>query len=118
MNFALQDLEKRFLSSNIAAELPPTWQVIYQEGIRGNHILFAENDVQIFQNQMANLIEEGADKEEDKVVDSAYQVMTAASFESMYEVISSVSIEIRMQLFFVYQRLLLVWAQYLKLNLH
>lgn len=118
MNFALQDLEKRFLSSNIAAELPPTWQVIYNEGIRGNHILFAENDIQLFQNQVTDLSDEANQPAESEVVDIAFRVMVASSFEEMYEVISSASLEIRMQLFVVYQRLLIVWSEYLKVNLH
>jgi len=118
MNYALQNLEERFLKSNPASELPPTWQVIYQEGIRGNHILFSPADLERFALIPANHLDFKDSADSLDTEEAAFRVMTAASYEEMSETIAAEEFEVRMQIFHIYQRLISVWSTYLKTNLH
>ena len=118
MNFALQNLETRFLNSNPAAQLPPTWQVIYQEAIRGNHILFSPEDLRKFDVISVRSIDQLDSEEALKIEEAAFRVMTASNYEEMSETIAGADFEIRLQIFQVYKRLISVWSSYLKTNLH
>jgi hypothetical protein len=118
MILALSVIEEQFLSSNPTLGLPPTWQVIYQEGIRGNHILFSKDDVSSFREN-SDLVDFSDESEISEVVaDAAYEVMTAASFPAMTEIIDQCDAEVRRGLFRIYQRCVLLWSQHLKISLH
>jgi hypothetical protein len=118
MILALSVIEEQFLSSNPSLGLPPTWQVIYQEGIRGNHILFSKNDVSSFRENSDLLDLSQATENCEAIAEAAYEVMTAASFPAMTEIIDKCELEIRHGLFRVYQRCIRLWSQHLKISMH
>ena len=115
MILALSIIEEQFLSSNPSLGLPPAWQVIYQEGIRGNHILFSKDDVQAFRD---SAVLNDSIEESDALADVAYEVMTAASFSAMTEIIDRCALGVRLSLFRIYQRCISLWSQHLKVSMH
>ncbi len=118
MILALSEIEDQFLSSSPCGNLPPTWQVIYQEAIRGNHILFSKGDLAAF-NENSDLTNLERDLDvASQVSELAYQVLTAPSFPAMTEIIDRGSFEIRHGLFKLYQRYIALWTSHLKISLH
>ncbi|MEZ4742838.1 MAG: hypothetical protein R3B45_10390 [Bdellovibrionota bacterium] len=114
---SLQNLEKKLLNSSKLVQLPPTWQVIYEEAIRGNHILFSRIDSQVFKEesfQCWNL----SSSELSKIEEIIFKVLSASTFSEMVEIISAHESRVRYSLFLVYQRIISLWSQYLKKSLH
>jgi hypothetical protein len=118
MMFAISAFEDQFLSSSPEAALPPTWQVIYNEGIRGNHILFSKDDVTRFRGE-SDLTDQVPELDiGEPVSDAAFEVFTASGFPEMAEIIDRCDLEVRRGLFRIYQRCITMWTHHLKTTLH
>lgn len=114
---SLVHFEDRFLSNFSGIHLPPTWNVIYQEGIRANHVLFNENDLPRFEAESKedySCLKSNSNDFED----IAIQLMTSPSLTSMQEVIAQCDYPTRRSLFLFYKRLIAFWTITLKKNLH
>jgi hypothetical protein len=98
--------------------LPPLWEVIYQEAIRGHHLLFAKNDVEVFDTEMlGDAFWTEADDAADLEV-SALKVIACSDLQAMVKTIDALPIGRRRQLYSFYKRALLMWGSYVKDHLN
>ena len=98
------------------SELPPLWEVIYQEAMRGHHLLFQRNDVEIFENQVRDDWYQEESSEEIELL--VLKVLGCSELGEMVKVIDTTSIDARRRLFAFYKRSLLLWSNYSKSRLN
>lgn len=102
------------------SKLPPLWQLIYNEGIRGNHILFKKGDIGKFDEQEASY--DGSSLEESNAMDHFQKTIVAIvskpELSGMSAVIESLSDDFKIAVFIYYKRMLKAWGAYLKISLH
>lgn len=105
-------------ADNLGVNLPPLWQVIYQEAIRGHHLLFRPSDVQRFERDAEN---------NDAVIDTefteelelvALKLVECADLQAMVNVIDAMADSSRRSLYFMYRRVLWMWRNYVKEQLN
>ena len=93
--------------------LPSHWNLIYQEGVRSNHLLFTAEDLSHFETHASdltkNLIE--ADAALEPAIDKLW---LAQDIRSMQSIISDQPQSIKFVIFRYYQNLLRDWREYLK----
>ena len=106
-------LENLIQQNYSGVELPPLWQVIYQESIRGHHLLFKRSDVELFDS----LSDSNSDIDyaafsslEGVVVD----IVCCNDLNGMVQIIDSLTIGQRHLLYVFYQRALWIWRNYSK----
>ena len=94
-------------------ELPPLWQVIYQEAIRGHHLLFKRTDVELFETILMN-----AHTADYSVFESLEEIVvnlvSSNDLNTMIQIIDELPITQRHSLFLFYQRALWIWKNYSK----
>ena len=100
---------------NIA--MPPLWQVIYQEGIRRNHILFSPKDVARFEAMTAWEIKDLLN-ENSHIEDIVLNLMEATDLSGMIDVIDRQSFEVRHQLYTLYKYGLTLASHQLRASLN
>jgi len=109
-------LLENFIQENYYPEvnLPPLWQVIYQEAIRGHHILFQRADVERF---------EAAEGVSEPWLDSAFteeleglvvDLAGSADLQEMVHIIDDLPEATRRNLYYMYRRVLWMWRCYVK----
>lgn len=94
--------------------IPPLWQVLYQEAIRGNHLLFDKSECEQFEAERTGFRfswEELVDEEIEEIVS---HLAGCADLREMMDIIDAQSLEIRKTLYFLYIELLVIWKHYLR----
>lgn len=100
-----------------ASNLPPLWEVIYQEAVRGHHLLFRREDVE----QFDAIIEQEAvydDMLTDEIEMIVLKVMACSELNEMVKLIDSQAHASRRALFAFYKRSLWLWSNYMKAQLN
>lgn len=110
---------ENFIHSNYpGVNLPPLWQVIYQEAIRGHHMLFRRSDVEMFDRETGNhemAFDAGFD---DDMEIMALKLISCADLQAMIKVVDALAVEERRSLYFMYSRVLWMWRNYVKEQLN
>lgn len=94
--------------------IPPLWQVLYQEAIRGNHLIFDKNECEQFEAERTSFSyswEELVDEEIEEIVS---HLAGCADLREMMDIIDAQTLEIRKTLYFLYVELLVIWKHYLR----
>ena len=102
------------------ANLPPLWQVIYQEAMRGHHLLFRRDDVETYEAlDAATTDSRNYDIElSDELEIAVLKVVGCADLSAMVKVIDTLPGTTRRALYQFYKRALWIWRNYVKDNLH
>jgi hypothetical protein len=98
--------------------LPPLWQVIYQEGMRDNHLLFAKKDLIKFQSEARFADYEISPKQLEDVQVISMKLAECADLNSMISIIDEQGPEMRLKLYVLYIRLLKILQGFIKSKLH
>lgn len=105
-------------ADNLGVNLPPLWQVIYQEAIRGHHLLFSPADVQRFDRD-AETTDAGIDTEFTEELELvALRLVECSELQAMVNVIDAMELTSRRNLYFMYRRVLWMWRNYVKEQLN
>ncbi len=96
------DIAENFFEQNYPeSPLPKLWQIIYQEAIRGNHILFEQNDVERFST--ATLSEQECPKSfETSIEEIICSILYSNNLTQMKAIICSCPFAVRRTIFGVY----------------
>ena len=94
--------------------LPPLWQVIYQEAIRGHHLLFRRCDTERYETAAteAELWQDQAVTDELEAI--AVDIVACPDLQSMVDLIDSLEDHTRRNLYLMYRRVLWMWRNYVK----
>jgi hypothetical protein len=94
--------------------LPPLWQVIYQEAIRGHHLLFRRGDVERYEaaTRVEDLWSDQAITDELELV--TLRLVGCADLQAMIRVIDGLADGTRQSLYMMYRRVLWMWRNYIK----
>ena len=98
--------------------LPPLWQVIYQEGIRGNHLIFSLNDIQKFESNKELKSMSIADLYDDHLEESILRLLCCTDVSGLIQTIESHSDAQKAKLYFLYLHALRVSRKYHKDSLN
>lgn len=106
---------ENFLSSAYPdTNLPPLWQVIYQEAVRGHHLLFNRQDVERFDREI-NVLDKIADIViPDEVETIVVEIVECPDLQSMVKVIDRQPEKLRRSLYQLYRRVLWMWRHYVR----
>ena len=91
--------------------LQPMWSMLYNEGIRGNHLLFSKDDLEMFEsdsdvNNNKYLSENGNDPLLQEIL---FQLICCSDLRSMINLLKDQSYDIKKQTFGFYLRTLDHW---------
>ncbi len=114
-------LESFIHASYPGTNLPPLWQVIYQEAIRGHHLLFRPVDVARFEASAVGLGQSEAWLDQsitDDLETIVVQVIGCADLQGMINIVDALPEERRCNLYFMYLRLLWMWRHHVKEQLN
>ncbi len=99
------------------SSLPPLWEVIYQESVRGHHLLFRKADVELFDTvSEQEAVYDAAMTEEIELI--VLKVLASNELQDMVKVIDSQPLASRRALFAFYKRSLWLWSNYVKSQLN
>ena len=97
--------------------LPPIWDVLYYEGIRGNHILFSQSDVKMFEASGKHQGSKETMWSPATLSDVVYDLLSQGSVSDMKIFISLQPKSIRAAVYRLYSRWLEAWGLELKKSL-
>jgi hypothetical protein len=97
--------------------LPPLWEVIYQEAIRGHHLLFRRDDIERYECDGNESFWQDASLT-DELERIVLRIIAAADLQAMVKTIDSLRDEDRQSLYFFYRRSLWMWRHYMKSRLN
>lgn len=104
-----------YFANEQAPHLPLLWQILYQEGVRANHLLFSKEEIESFDFSSGERITE----EEKEVLESAASdLFKASDLGAMKRTIAACSPRIKRNLFVIYQNFLYGWGKFLKASLN
>ena len=106
--------------------LPQIWHVIYEEGIRGNHILFQDADLIAFRQAMAQgksnwtteLNGDISEKIEEKIEVQAIRLLRLNNIDIIRRRVHLMPQDEKLALFIIYQCGLELWGSALKRSLN
>lgn len=109
-----------FIQSEYESDfLPPFWQVIYNEGIRANHIIFDEGEINWIESELM------AGKHPELPLDVTEALETAASeiylsndLGAIRSIVATLNLEQKKYLYLLYRRALSAWSTYIRNNLN
>lgn len=107
-------LENFIHSAYPETNLPPLWQVIYQEAVRGHHLLFNRHDVEQFDQELVPLEKSAELQIPDEVETIVLHIVECADLQSMVKVIDRQPVRLRRSLYQLYKRVLWMWRHYVK----
>ncbi|MFK7826508.1 MAG: hypothetical protein AB8G05_20350 [Oligoflexales bacterium] len=93
--------------------LPPLWHVLYYEGIRGHHILFAPGDMDRFDRQ-PGLFRFSDDETRDRFTSLMTEFLQQPSLSEMKLFIQSQPFQMREAIYRFYKGWLRRWGDHLK----
>jgi hypothetical protein len=92
--------------------------VIYQEAMRGHHLLFRKDEAERFDAEMeSNRFWENAEMTEELEV-TVLKVIGCAELSAMVRFIDELEAETRRSLYFMYKRTIGLWRCYVKDNMN
>ncbi len=100
------------------SSLPPLWEVIYQESMRGHHLLFKRTDVDLFETLSDtddSWLEERLEGELERLV---LKLLSKNELGDMVKLIDGEPEAMRRRLFAFYKRSIMLWNQYVKTRLN
>lgn len=98
--------------------LPEVWHLIYEEGIRGNHILFQDEDLTSIRASMARGNLDWNDEFGRSVENRAVQLLRLNNIDIIRTRVRSLSDDEKLGLYLVYQCGLELWRSALKRGLN
>lgn len=104
-----------YFSNDQAPELPLLWQVLYQESMRSNHLLFSKEEVESFDFSAHERIDES---EKQLLENTASQLLRASDLGSMKRTLAECTPRMKRNLFVIYQSFLASWGKFLKESLN
>jgi hypothetical protein len=101
-------------------DLPPLWQVIYQEAMRGHHLLFKRPDAERYD---AELSRDSADSWASETLSDELELIVlkiigCSELKDMVRVVDGLDDETRQRLYVFYRRVLWMWRNYVKERLN
>lgn len=112
-------MEKSALRENILLEtyfnapLPPLWEVVFQEAIRGHHLLFSKPDIENFESGRIK-VELMTEEESEQLADLVVAIAHCSDLQSMIDMIEAQTAQARYALYNLYKKMLSVWGNYRK----
>ena len=100
------------------AELPPLWQVLYNEGIRGNHLLFQKADVAAFEADSTSIPALESESESVALQHIMVQLLACSELSTMANLIDSLSQDIKKGVYILYRQMLQSWTAHLRVSLN
>lgn len=97
--------------------LPPLWQVIYQEGQRGNHIIFSTDDQLYFEANEAPT-HSFSEEVQAEIAEASVSILEAADLDSIKKIVGKLPQKEKHAIFVIYKKMLQSLATYIKSNLH
>lgn len=91
--------------------LPSIWHLIYEEGIRGNHILFDKQEIAEIQHLLRT---QAADKHFPDIEDQAVSLLRLNNIAAIKARLALMDTEQKVSLFLVYQCGLQLWGSALR----
>jgi len=110
-------LENLIQQNYSRTDLPPLWEVIYQEALRGHHLLFKRSDVEDFESSLSsnqNFDHNLYESLEEIVV----SLVSSNDLNTMVRIIDSLPRAERRNLYLFYQRTVWLWRNYSKESLN
>ena len=98
--------------------LPQIWHVIYEEGIRGNHILFQDSDLTSIRQAMTQGKLDWTTELDGEIEDRAVKLLRINNIEIIRRRVHLLSQDEKLALFLVYQCGLELWGSALKRSLN
>ena len=98
--------------------IPPLWQVIFQEAIRGNHLLFDKKECEQFEIERMTFSASWDDLIDEEIEEIITHLAGCADLREMMDIIDGHSLETRKTLYFLYVELLVIWKQALRSQLN
>ena len=105
--------ENILLESYFNAPLPPLWEVVYQEAIRGHHLLFSKLEIANFESDRFKPVLM-TEEESDQLADLVTAIAHCSDLQSMLDMIEAQSEPARYALYNLYKKMLSVWGDYRK----
>lgn len=109
-----QVLESFIQQNYPGVALPPLWQVIYQEAIRGHHLLFRRIDVERFDAQSSEEPAWGDHEISDELEMIVLRLVGSPDLQAMVRIIDNTPETQRKNLYQLYRRVLWMWRNYIK----
>ena len=98
--------------------LPMVWRVVYNEAIRGNHILFQGADLRAIENFYRSPGFKIGLENSETMVKFAVDFFGCSDFRTIKEMLTTLSLEQKVIAFVLYRRSITSWQDWLKKNLH
>ena len=98
--------------------LPQIWHVIYEEGIRGNHILFQDADLNAFRQTMAQGKSNWTTELGGEIEGRAIRLLRLNNIDIIRGRVHSMPQDEKLALFMIYQCGLELWGSALKRSLN
>jgi hypothetical protein len=111
-------LENFIQNSYPDTNLPPLWQIIYQEAVRGHHILFNRLDVERYDRELSPLPSNFNLDIPEEVELIVLHLVECPDLQSMVRVIDRQPDRLRKCLYQLYQRVIWMWCHYVKNQLN
>ena len=99
------------------SSLPPLWEVIYQEAVRGHHLLFKRSDVERFDNEDCGTYWEDAELSDELEI-IVLKLVGCADLQAMVKSIDALPDTQRKTLYAFYRRAIWMWRQYVKTRMN
>ena len=109
-------MEGLIQQSYSSSELPPLWEVIYQEAVRGHHLLFSRSDVERFETE--SKVHQLKDEDLENLEDLVVKLIECSDLSIMSRMIDDLPLSKRRVLYQLYQHALWVWKHYSKAKLN
>ncbi len=117
MKFA--HLPESLIQSNYPEmNIPPLWQVLYQEAVRGNHLLFDKKEVERFEEERVSFKPVWDDLINEEIEEIATHLAGCSDLREMMDIIDSLTLKTRKTLYFLYVELLVIWKHALRSQLN
>jgi hypothetical protein len=98
--------------------LPMVWKVIYSEAIRGNHILFDQEDLSEIETFYHSADFKIKAENNGPMAKFAVKFFSSSDFQEMRRLIKALPIDQKVVALILYRRSISVWQDWLKRNLH
>lgn len=99
--------------------LPPLWRVIYQEAVRGNHVLFENVPQSSYSARAATLSRPGVNTGiSENLQITVTRIFRSSSITEMKAIIKGLNRQEKDALFLIYERAINTWKMQLKASLN
>jgi hypothetical protein len=110
---------ENFFESNVPPlPLPMIWRVVYNEAIRGNHILFDADDIKAIEDYYHSPSFKLSSDNSGAMARFAVKFFGSSDFGEMKSLFKSLTLEQKAVALILYRRSISVWKDWLKRNLH